>query len=82
MMNDEEREEALAFAKSKDLVKNILNDIETCGYIGEELNKLVLYMAMTSRKMSDPLSVLIISDPEPGKAAYKTPYYLSVLKKT
>ncbi|MHA2181962.1 MAG: DNA primase, partial [Promethearchaeota archaeon] len=47
----------------------ILTDIQDCGYIGEETNKLVSYIAMTSRKMDDPLSVLVISGSGAGKSS-------------
>ena len=65
----EERKEALAFGKEKDLIRRILKDYETCGLIGEESNKLLCYLAMTSRKMPEPLSVLILSSSGAGKTA-------------
>ena len=63
----EELREAREFGKSPELIENILRDYETCGLIGEESNKLLCYLAMTSRKMKEPLSVLILSSSGAGK---------------
>jgi len=65
----QEIEEAMNLAKSENLIEEILKDIEACGYIGEELNKLVGYLAMTSRKTDEPLSVLVISGSGAGKSS-------------
>lgn len=64
-----EREEAEAFGQSADLVDAILADIETCGLVGEDANKLLSYLAVTSRKMDEPLSVLVLSSSGAGKTA-------------
>lgn len=66
-MTPAEKEEAAAFGRSPDLIKRILADYERCGLIGEENNKLLCYLAMTSRKMEEPLSVLILSSSGAGK---------------
>jgi DNA primase len=64
-----QKKEAQAFGKSKELIRLILEDFVTCGLIGEEANKLLGYIAMTSRKQSEPLSVLILSSSGAGKTA-------------
>jgi len=64
-----EKKEAESFGKQKDLIGQILADYEKCGLIGEESNKLLCYLAMTSRKMPEPLSVLILSSSGAGKTA-------------
>ncbi|MCK5161017.1 MAG: hypothetical protein KAQ99_05530 [Candidatus Aureabacteria bacterium] len=69
IITSEERKEALKFGKSPNLIENILSDITACGYVGEETNKLISYLAMTSRKMEDPLSILIISGSGAGKSS-------------
>ena len=69
LMSPRERATATAFGKSPDLVQRILADFETCGVIGEESNKLLGYVAMTSRKRDVPLSVLILSSSGAGKTA-------------
>lgn len=69
IMTEEERGEALRFGKSKDLIEKILKETEALGYLGEEKNKLLCYLAMTSRKMYDPISVMILSASSAGKSA-------------
>ena len=64
-----ERAEAEEFGRSENLIENILGDFEKCGLVGEEDNKLLCYLAMTSRKMDEPLSVLILSSSGAGKTA-------------
>ena len=64
-----ETKEAEEFAREKSLIGRILEDFQTCGLIGEESNKLLSYLAMTSRKMPEPLSVLILSSSGAGKTA-------------
>ena len=64
----EEKEAALTFLKNPNLFDEILSDLETAGVTGEETNKLVGYLAAVSRKLDDPLSVLIQSRSAAGKS--------------
>ena len=64
----EERALGLALLSDPELPERILRDMETLGYVGEPTNKLLLYLAATSRKLSDPLSVLVISESGAGKS--------------
>jgi DNA primase catalytic core len=66
---DEEREQALHLLRSPDLLKRILLDFEACGVVGEETNKLVGYLAASSRKLEDPLAVIIQSSSAAGKSS-------------
>jgi len=63
-----EKAEALKFLKSKDMFTEILADLKTIGITGEETNKLVGYLAAVSRKLDEPLSVLIQSRSAAGKS--------------
>jgi DNA primase len=67
-MSEKERDEALSFLKNPDLFSEILDDFETLGYTGEETNKLLCYIAAVSRKMDEPLSVMIQSRSAAGKS--------------
>ena len=67
-MTDEEREEALAFLKSPDLVENIGKAFDACGLVGEGANRLAAYLACTSRKLDKPLAVIIQSTSAAGKS--------------
>ncbi|MBP7652584.1 toprim domain-containing protein [Candidatus Dependentiae bacterium] len=67
-MTESEKNEALEFLKSRNLFKIILDDFETGGYIGEETNKLAGYLAAVSRKLLEPLSIMIMSRSAGGKS--------------
>jgi DNA primase len=68
-LSPRERSEAEAFGRGEQLFEDILADYEACGLVGENANKLLCYLAMTSRKMENPLSVLILSSSGAGKTA-------------
>ncbi len=63
-----DKELALSFLKSNDIFTELLQDFDTLGVTGEETNKLIGYLAATSRKLDDPLSVLIQSRSAAGKS--------------
>jgi len=64
----DEEAEALAFLQRPDLLDQVVADLTAVGYAGEEANKLLGYLACTSRKLDDPLSVLIQSRSAAGKS--------------
>lgn len=68
-MTAAEREEALAFLKSPDLVERIGAAFDACGLVGEDTNRLAAYLACTSRKLERPLAVIIQSTSAAGKSA-------------
>ncbi|OQW96274.1 MAG: hypothetical protein BWK77_05555 [Verrucomicrobia bacterium A1] len=68
-LSAKEKAEAEAFGRSPDLIERILADFENGGLIGEESNKVLGYLAMTSRKRDEPLSVLTLSSSGAGKTA-------------
>ncbi len=63
-----EKAAALAFLKQPDLLDAIQQDLTTLGVAGEELNKVLYYLAASSRKLDDPLSLLIQSRSAAGKS--------------
>jgi DNA primase len=63
-----DKELALSFLKSYDIFAALLTDFDTLGVTGEKINKLVGYLAATSRKLAEPLSVLIQSRSAAGKS--------------
>lgn len=67
-LSSKDKKEALQFLKNPKLLDNITEDLETIGYTGEDMNKLLCYLAAVSRKMSDPLSVMIQSRSAAGKS--------------
>ncbi|MBN1183465.1 MAG: toprim domain-containing protein, partial [Bacteroidales bacterium] len=67
-MTEEERELGLSFLKSPDIFKEIVNDMTTLGYVGEENNKLIIWLAGVSRLLPKPISVFIQSPASTGKS--------------
>jgi len=65
----EDKKEAEKFGRSSDLLKAVTQDSVKCGFIGEEANVKLGYIAMTSRKMERPLNLLSLSSPGAGKSA-------------
>ena len=63
-----EKRAAMKFLRDPKLIERILADFDACGLAGEETNKLVCYLACVSRRLEQPLAVLIQS----GSAAGKT----------
>jgi DNA primase len=68
-MTDAEREEAMGFLRDPRLLARVLEDFARCGVVGEETNKLVGYLAAVSRKLEDPLAVIIQSSSAAGKTS-------------
>ena len=66
---DHEKAEALAFLRDPRLLDRITADFERCGLVGERLNTLVGYLAAASRKLDEPLAVIIQSSSAAGKSA-------------
>lgn len=69
VVSPDEEAEALAFLQRSDLLDKIVRDLEIAGYAGEEANKLLGYLACVSRKLEDPLSLLVQSRSAAGKSS-------------
>ncbi len=67
-ISKKDKELALDFLLSPDIFTDLLEDFNILGITGEEINKLVGYLAATSRKLDNPLSVLIQSRSAAGKS--------------
>ena len=67
-LTDEERNAALELLRDPKLLERILADYEHCGVVGEETNKLVCYLAAVSRKLDEPLAIIIQSSSAAGKS--------------
>ncbi len=68
-LSEAERSAALELLKAPDLLDRILLDFERCGVVGEETNKLMGYLAATSRLLERPLAVVVQSSSSAGKSA-------------
>ena len=67
-LSTSEKQSAMKLLTDPQLIDRILADFDTCGLAGEETNKLVCYLACVSRRLDNPLALLIQS----GSAAGKT----------
>jgi DNA primase len=68
-LGEDERAAALELLRDPQLLDRILADFEHCGVVGEEINKLVSYLAVTSRLLEAPLAILVQSSSAAGKSA-------------
>ncbi len=68
-MTEQERAEAMALLCDPNLATRIVEDLGRAGIVGEETNKLVTYLATTSRKLEEPLAVVIQSSSAAGKSS-------------
>ncbi len=68
-LSAQEREAALALLRDPNLLGRILGGFAACGVVGEETNKLVGYLATVSRKLDNPLAVIVQSTSAAGKSA-------------
>jgi len=68
-MSEAERAEALELLRDPALAARIVDDLGRAGMVGEETNKLVCYLAATSRKLEEPLAIVIQSASAAGKSS-------------
>lgn len=68
-MTEQQKAEALKLLRDPRLMERILEDYERCGVVGERENKLVGYLAATSRKLERPLAVVVQSSSAAGKSS-------------
>lgn len=67
-LTGEEIKQGMALLRSENLFERIVEDTELLGYVGEEINKILIYLAASSRKLDDPLSVILMSESASGKS--------------
>jgi hypothetical protein len=68
VMSEEERRLGMDLLNDEKLFTRIIDDLSSLGYVGEDLNKQLLYLCASSRKRNNPLSVLILSQSASGKS--------------
>ena len=67
VLGKEEREEAIQFLEQKDLLNKTNEMIGKSGVIGEETNRLLMYLIFTSRKREHPLHIISLGNSGIGK---------------
>jgi DNA primase len=68
-LSDTEEAAAMELLRDPRLLDRILADFEAAGVVGEETNKLVGYLAAVSRKLEEPLAVILQSSSAAGKSS-------------
>jgi hypothetical protein len=63
-----EEEKARALLRDPAFPERVAQDLGRLGFVGEDLNKQVVYLASLSRKLEDPLSILVLSRSAAGKS--------------
>ena len=66
-LTKEEKAEAIKFLKSPNLLEKTNEMIGKSGIVGEELNRLLMYLIFTSRKRNEPLHVISLGASGMGK---------------
>jgi len=65
--NPEEIKKAKLYLSSPNLMERTNEDIGKAGVIGEEMNRLLMYLIFTSRKMHSPLHIISLGSSGAGK---------------
>jgi hypothetical protein len=68
VMSSADRELGFSLLRDPRLFERLVDDMTSLGYVGEDLNKQLVYLAASSRKLDDPISVLILSQSAAGKS--------------
>jgi len=76
VLTPEDKELGLELLKAPNLFERIENDLSSLGYVGEGSNKRLMYLAASSRKLADPISIIVISQSAAGKS-----YLIDTVKK-
>lgn len=69
VLSADEETQALELLRAPNLTERIVADLHTLGVVGEDLNLLAAYLAAVSRKLEQPLAVLIQSSSAAGKSS-------------
>jgi len=67
-LTDQEQEEAINFLQSENLLKATNDLIGRSGIVGEELNRLIMWLIYTSRKTARPLHIISMGSSGTGKS--------------
>lgn len=67
VLTEKEIKTAKAFLENKDLINNTQELIGKSGVIGEEVNRLLMYLIFTSRKTNNPLHCISLGSSGAGK---------------
>lgn len=67
-VSEEDKKKATAFLKNKNLLNNLVQNLNTTGILGEDENAVILFLALASYKFTNPFSVLCLAKSGIGKS--------------
>ena len=62
------RKAAIEYGSGEKLMERTMDDLQASGIIGESINAMILHLAMTSRQMPTPVSVICLAQSGMGKS--------------
>ena len=68
ILSANDKKEAIKYLKSKNLIKNLVKDLNQTGIIGENDNATILFLALASHKYNNPFSVICLAKSGIGKS--------------
>ena len=66
--SEEDKKRATAFLKNKNLLAELIRNLNTTGILGEDENAVILFLALASYKFNNPFSVLCLAKSGIGKS--------------
>lgn len=67
-VSEEDKKRATAFLKNKNLLAELIKNLNTTGILGEDENAVILFLALASYKFANPFSVLCLAKSGIGKS--------------
>ncbi len=67
-LNEEEKKQAIQFLKNKNLLSELIQNLNRTGILGEDENAVILFLALASYKFINPFSVLCLAKSGIGKS--------------
>ena len=67
-LSEEDKKQAIQFLKDKNLIKNLTEQLNTTGILGENENAIILFLALASYKFNNPFSVICLAKSGIGKS--------------
>jgi DNA primase len=67
-LTEQQREDAIQYLKEGNLLQKTIHDLYQSGIQGEKENALILYLAMSSKRMEEPISVFCLAASGMGKS--------------
>ena len=67
VLSEQEKEEALCYLRDENLMQNTFNDLGKTGIVGEEENRMIMFLVFLSRILAEPLHIISFGASGSGK---------------